>query len=89
MNAAGTGQKRLTTGAATDATPEFSPNGTKIVFRSERDGDPEIYTMNIDGTGVRKLTNNSVYDITPNWSPDGKRVVFQRGSTTSYSDHQI
>ena len=49
----------------------------KVAFSSDRDGDPEIYTLYEDGSGLRKLTNNIFSDELPNWSPDGSKIVFQ------------
>ena len=48
----------------------------QIAFVSERDGNPEIYAMNINGGNQRNLTNNPHDDWCPSWSPDGKRIVF-------------
>ena len=48
---------RPRTPAAT-CMPVFSPDGTKIAFMSNRDGNPEIYVMNRDGSNVRRLTNH-------------------------------
>ena len=48
----------------------------KIVFTTIRDGNFELYTMNIDGTSTVRLTNNSFNDTYPAFSPDGTRVVF-------------
>jgi len=76
MNADGTAQTRLTNNSVYDGMPYFSPDGTRIVFASTRDGNYEIYTMNIDGTNVNRLTNNSALDLTPKWSPDGAKIVF-------------
>lgn len=56
--------------------PRFSPNGSKIVFQSSRDGQPEIYVMNADGSGQTRLTNNSAWDTAPAWSPDGTKILF-------------
>jgi hypothetical protein len=47
----------------------FSPNGAKIAFTSQRDGNPEIYTMNADGSGQVRLTNNPAHDDNPDWGP--------------------
>jgi len=60
-------------------TPERSEPGPKaqITFRSARDGNWEIYVMNVDGSAVRRLTKNSARDDMPRWSPDGKRIVFR------------
>ena len=50
MNADGTGQTNLTNNVAVDSWPAWSPDGTKIAFTSQRDGNGEIYSMNADGT---------------------------------------
>lgn len=48
----------------------------KIAFVSDRDGNPEIYTINADGSGETRLTNNPANDYAPAWSPDGERIAF-------------
>jgi TolB protein len=48
----------------------------KIAFTSNRDGNDEIYVMNVDGTGVTRLTDNPASDQQPSWSPDGSRLAF-------------
>ena len=42
-----------------DGSPAWSPDGARIAFYSERDGNAEIYVMNADGSGVTRLTNSS------------------------------
>ena len=69
----------LTHNAADDAEPSFSPDGTKIVFTSDRDGDENIYVMNSDGTGVTRLTSNTAFDADANFSPNGNQIVFRSG----------
>ena len=67
MNADGTGPQRLTTKGA---QPGWSPDGQKIAFMSERDGNPEIYTMNADGSQQRNLTRTpGWHESWPVWSP--------------------
>ncbi|MCK4394724.1 PD40 domain-containing protein, partial [Candidatus Bipolaricaulota bacterium] len=46
-----------------------SPDGSKIAFTSDRDGNPEIYVMNADGTNQQRLTNSLATDGSPVWSP--------------------
>ena len=48
----------------------------QIAFSSKRDGNYEIYVMDINGNNQRRLTNNRHGDWDPSWSPDGKRIVF-------------
>ncbi len=63
----------LTAGSpADDSQGKFSPDGEKIVFRSERDGGG-LFTMGATGESVRRLTD---FGMDPCWSPDGHRVAF-------------
>ena len=58
-----------------------------LAFVSERDGNSEIYVMNVDGTGLLRLTNDAGRDADPAWSPDGKRIAFasdRAGSSDIY-----
>jgi len=77
MNPDGTGVTRLTYSPGFDGEASSSPDGKRIVFRSDRD-DPlgEIYVMNADGTGVTRLTYSPGFERTPAWSKDGKRIAF-------------
>jgi len=78
VNADGSGVRNLTPkpmGAAY-AAPAWSPNGRKIAFASERDGNSEIYLMNADGSDQRNLTRDLAYDGDPAWSPGGQRITF-------------
>ena len=48
----------------------------RIAFASDRDGNWEIYVMDVNGGNPRNLTNDPSDDRDPSWSPDGKRIVF-------------
>jgi len=77
MRSDGAGQTRLTNNAADDYAPSWSPDGSRLVFSSNRDGDYEIYSISADGGAPTKLTNNTGFDdIEPAWSPDMQKVVF-------------
>ena len=56
-----------------DASPDWSPDGTKIVFESYRSGSEEIWVMNANGSGETPLRSGS----SPAWSPDGTKIVFR------------
>jgi TolB protein len=67
---------QLTSGPAWDGYPRFSPDGTRLVFASDRSGALALWTMNTDGTGLRRITRNALHSALPEWSPDGTRIVF-------------
>jgi len=72
--------RRLTGTAAAVEEPAWSPDGEKIAFASEDDG--EIYAMNVDGSGRSRLTDTPGYDHwPPTWSPDGTRIAFTSDRT--------
>jgi Tol biopolymer transport system component len=77
---------KLTNNTAKDEVPVWSPDGTKIVFHSDRDGNLEIYSMNADGSGQTRLTNNAAFDELPAWSPDGTKIVFDSGRDDSHGE---
>jgi Tol biopolymer transport system component len=54
----------------------WSPDGSRIAFSSDRDGNTEIYLMDPDGSNAVRLTDHPASDIEPDWSPDGKQIVF-------------
>ncbi len=73
----GTDIKQLTSTAGYDAEATVSPNGKKIVFTSERDGDLDIYSMDADGKNVKRLTTEVGYDGGAFYSPDSKQIVYR------------
>ena len=70
----------LAPSAADDGLARWSPDGKKLVFVSERDGDTEIFVVTASGTALKRLTSNRLEDSFPTWSPDGKRIAFLRGT---------
>jgi TolB protein len=77
MNIDGSGKRQLTFNSASDGgVATWSPDGSKIAFRSFRDFNPEIYVMNDDGTNQHNITNHWAEEVLPDWSPDGKEIAF-------------
>jgi Tol biopolymer transport system component len=64
-----------------EGSPSRSPDGIRIAFSSDRDGNLEIHTMAADGTGLVQLTHNPVDDVNPSWSPDGRYLSFTSDQT--------
>ncbi len=78
----------LTSNSADDTEPNFSPDGTKIAFSSDRDGDYEVYVMDTDPAtnDASRLTANTVKDRHPAFSPDGIRIAFSGADSLNRVD---
>src|SRR5262245_35917781 len=72
----GSGERPLLPQADTDYDATWSPDGSSIVFTSERNGSADLYRVKRDGSGLERLTETPSYDDQAAFSPDGKRLVF-------------
>lgn len=59
-----------------ELSPQWSPDGSKILFTRRTSGSKQIFTMDSDGTDVRRLTDGPNGNHTPVWSPDGSMIAF-------------
>ena len=60
-----------------DHSPAWAPDGDTLAFVTDRDGNPEIYTVNAnEDEPPQRLTINEASDTDPVWSPDGERIAF-------------
>jgi len=76
INVTGNRVRRLTANNASDEDPAWSPDGTRIAFSTDRDGNREIYVTDADGSNAVRLTNDAGEDYEPAWSRDGLRIAF-------------
>lgn len=67
---------RLTSQPSYESVPVWSPDGAKIAFASDRNGNDDIYIMDSQGGPATRLTWNSVGEIPQAFTPDGKAVIF-------------
>src|SRR3954452_19525552 len=82
----GSDEHPLLASGETDYDPVWAPDGSSIVFTSERDGSAELYRVKPDGSGLERLTNDPAYDDQAAFSPDGKQLVFV---TTRSGGHAV
>ncbi len=85
MNGDGSEQTRLTNSRYEDTEPDWSPDGSRIAFTSNRGGNlGDIYVMNVDGSGVTRLTHTEGainFSKSPAWSSDGSKIAYTNGGT--------
>ena len=68
----------MTNHGAPDTSPDWSPDGKRIVFASGRDGASAIYLLELETLKVEPLVVAARYDSLPKWRPDGGAVSFAR-----------
>ncbi len=92
----GTQGVNITNNPAYDVEPQLSPDGTQILFASDRDHAPtaagvrtfNIYVAQVDGSNLRRLTTTNDSQSRPIWSPDGSHIFFtmeRNGNVDIYS----
>jgi Tol biopolymer transport system component/DNA-binding winged helix-turn-helix (wHTH) protein len=64
-----------------DASPQYSPRGDKISFRSDRSGQEQLWVCDSDGGNPVQVTRGSLRPSVARWAPDGRGVVFNNAGT--------
>ena len=73
---AGGSAQRITSNAAYDGTPIWSPDSKRLAFSSDREGGKDVYIVSTDGSGMRRLTYNSAKEV-PVAFLDNNTLLFQ------------
>jgi len=84
MPAAGGEAKAITQPLMDARQPQWSPDGSKIVFQAFQDGGWHIYTVAPDGSALTQLTHGGFDEREPAWSPDGAWIAFSSDRNGSY-----
>ena len=84
INADGSNRINISNDPNNDVEPCWSPDGSKIAFATDRDGNYEIYVMNADGTDPIRITENFSDDHRPMWSSDGTKIAFSSNRDGNY-----
>jgi len=73
---AGGSATQLTSGMAFDAQPRFSPDGSQVVFTSDRNGGQNIWVIALDASDTTQISKGEANRAeSPEWSPDGDYIV--------------
>ena len=69
----------LMTGQAFESQPRFSPDGSEVLFVSDRSGGQNLWILSLDGSDTTQVTrgNDNLY-TSPEWAPDGEYIVASR-----------
>ena len=76
VNFDGTDNRPLTTGNHTDFSPQWSPDGKKVLYKSNKDGSVQLYLRWLENNAEAKLTNLKISIGNIKWSPNGKFIAF-------------
>ncbi len=76
VKADGSDHRPLTTGKFVESHPRWAPDGKRIAYLSNEDGDPQVYVRWLDGGLTQPVTNTMSPPTTPTWSPDGNWIAF-------------
>ena len=90
MDADGKNPRRITHAKGYDGGPFFSPDGKRIIYRSDRKGNDllQVYVNNTEGTAERALTQNEFVNWGPYWHPDGRHMIYAT-SKHGHSNYEL
>ena len=83
-------EKRMFVSTRQEATPRLSPDGARVAFISDRDGNRDLWVANFDGSGLRRLTDFGGARVeAPAWSPDGHEIAFHLSRDGNYDIYSV
>ncbi len=89
MPMSGGAATRLTDGMAFDGQPRFSPDGSEVVFTSDRNGGENLWIINLESNESRAVTEAKSHRYqSPEWTPDGDYIVVSRAGVRT-GNHKL
>ncbi len=79
---------RLTTGVGVETNPVFSPDGSRIAFTGQYDGNVDVFVVSASGGVPRRLTYHPGADFAISWTPDGKNILFRSARASNSPRYQ-
>ena len=76
---------RVIASSGQDASPQYSPSGDRICFRSDRSGEEQLWVSQADGSSAVQVTRGRLWPSVGHWSPDGGAIVFNNARTREIS----
>ncbi len=79
---AGGNATRLSSALGEGIQARFSPDGKRVAYSANYDGNMDIYTLPVDGGVAHRVTHHPGADMMIDWTPDGKSPVYSSGATS-------
>ncbi len=71
---------RVAASSGQDVSPQYSPQGDRISFRSDRSGEEQLWVADRSGGDAVQITRGTLNPSVPRWSPDGRAIVFNNAA---------
>jgi Tol biopolymer transport system component len=86
MPAQGGAAKAIHSGPAAQRSPQFSPDGKKLLYLSDASGADNVWISNLDGSRPQQVSKETLAMIVgPAWAPDGKSVIASRTDSSVFN----
>ncbi len=89
MDFDGQNRAKITSHRSIVLSPEWSPDGEKLIFTSYRDRNPDVFMRELFYGKEKKISHYKGLNIAPDWSPDGKKIILTLSQDDGNSDIYI
>ena len=78
--------RTLTRGHGRDRQPAYAPDGTRVIFASNRSGNLDLWTLDLASGRMQQITDDAAQDWDPAWSPDGRQILWSSDRVTGHME---